>query len=101
MIELLMVFGLSIPLYFEQTLNLWKTRKLSFKGKSAVLNSLCLSTLLYYSTARILPSHYLTLMQLASFRFIWNSNYEPLARSTCYLDFLEGGGGAKCALFEF
>ena len=48
-------------LKFDQTLNLWKNRKLSFKGKSTVLNSLCLSKLLYYFTANIVPSHYQTL----------------------------------------
>ena len=37
-------------LKFDQTLNLWKNRKLSFKGKFTVLNSSCLSKLLYYST---------------------------------------------------
>lgn len=78
-------------LKFDQTLNLWKNRKLSFKGKSTVLNSLCLSKLLYYSTANIVPSHYQTLLQRSMFRYIWNSKYEPLARKTLYLHFHDGG----------
>ena len=84
-------FWSKLVLKFDKTLNLWRSRQLSFKGKSTVLNSLCLSKLLYYSTANIIPSHYLTLLQRSSFRFIWNSTYEPLARNTLYLDFHEGG----------
>ena len=76
---------------FDKTLQLWKYRKLSFKGKSTVLNSLCLNKILYYSAASTIPSHYMTLMQRTCFRFVWNSKYEPLARTTLYLPFLEGG----------
>lgn len=78
-------------LKFDNTLNLWRLRKLSLKGKSTVLNSLGLSKVLYYATATILPSHYETLLQRSSFRFIWNSKYEPVSRKTLYLEFLEGG----------
>ena len=53
----------NIFLKFDRTLNLWTLRHLSFKGKSNVLNSLCLSKLLYYANANILPSHYERLMQ--------------------------------------
>lgn len=80
-----------IFLKFDRTLNLWKNRQLSFKGKSTVLNSLCLSKFLYYAAGNIVPSHYETLLQRSSFRFIWNSKYEPVARNTLYLDFYEGG----------
>ena len=81
----------NLLLKFDQTLNLWKNRKLSFKGKSTVLNSLCLSKLLYYFTANIVPSHYQTLLQRTIFRYIWISKYEPLARKTLYLHFHDGG----------
>ena len=53
----------NIFLKFDRTLNLWTLRHLSFKGKSNVLNSLCLSKLLYYANANILPSHYERLLQ--------------------------------------
>lgn len=78
-------------LKFDQTLILWENRKLSYKGKSTVLNSLCLNKLLYYSAAGIIPSHYETLLQRACFRFIWDSKYEPLVRKSLYLPFNEGG----------
>ena len=78
-------------LKFDNTLKLWKSRKLSFKGKSTVLNSLCLSKLLYYSAANIVPDHYFTLLQRASFQFVWDSNHEPVSRKTLYLDFVNGG----------
>ena len=78
-------------LKFDQTLNLWKNRKLSFKGKSTVLNSLCLSKLLYYSTANHVPPHYTILFQRSMFRFVWNSKFEPISRKTLFLDFQDGG----------
>ena len=85
-----------IFLNFDNILNLWISRHLSFKGKSTVLNSLCLSKLLYYATANPLPSHYETLLQRRCFRFIWNSKYEPVARQTLYLDFNKGGLNIPC-----
>ena len=81
----------NIFLKFDRTLNLWSLRHLSFKGKSNVLNSLCLSKLLYYANANILPSYYERLLQRKFFRFIWNSAYEPVARKTLYLNFNQGG----------
>ena len=76
---------------FDKTLNLWRTRRLSLKGKSTVLNSLGLSKILYYATAAELPSHYETLLERSAFKFIWESKFEPVARKTCYLEFLNGG----------
>ena len=78
-------------LKFDNTLNLWRTRRLFLKGKSTVLNSLGLSKVLYYATAAELPPHYETLLQRSAFRFIWNSKYEPVSRKTLYLEFLKGG----------
>ena len=80
----------------DRTLNLWNSRKLSFKGKSTVLNSLCVSKILYYAAATPIPSHYLTLLQRRFFRFMWNSTYEPVARNTLYLDFNQGGLNVPC-----
>ena len=80
----------------DRTLNLWSSRKLSYKEKSTVLNSLCVSKILYYAAATPVPSHYLTLLQRRFFRFIWNSKYEPIARTTLYLDFNQGGLNVPC-----
>ncbi|MES9883856.1 MAG: reverse transcriptase domain-containing protein [Sedimenticola sp.] len=76
---------------FTDTLSLWKMRRLSLKGKSTILNSLCLSKILYYITARNVPNHYITLFQRSCFRHLWNSTSEPVARNTLYLPFLKGG----------
>ena len=80
----------------DKTLNLWTSRKLSFKGKSTVLNSLCLSKILYYATCNPIPSHYLTLFERRFFRFIWSSTFGPVARKTLYLDFNQGGLNVPC-----
>ena len=78
-------------LKFDNTMNLWRNRQLSFKGKSIVLNSICINEILYYVSAGIIPSHYRTLFQRSCFRFIWASTYEPVGRNTLYLPFREGG----------
>ena len=78
-------------LKFDKTLNLWRIRKLSFKGKSTVLNSLGCSKILYFAIASVIPTHYETLLTRSSFRFIWNLKFEPVARDTLYLGFLNGG----------
>lgn len=78
-------------LKFSKTLELWKMRKLSLKGKSTVLNTLCLSKILYHATAKLIPSHYDTLLTRSMFRFVWQSKYEPVSRDTLYLSFANGG----------
>ena len=85
-------FWAGIFLKVDRNLNLWRNKRhLSFKGKSTVLNTLALSKILYYASASNIPSHYETLLQRSSFRFVWNSKYEPVARNTLYLEFLKGG----------
>ena len=81
----------NIFIKFDKTLKLWQSRKLSFKGKSVVLNSLALSKILYHVTAGLMPKHYCTLLQRSCFKFIWTKTYEPVQRDTLYLPFLEGG----------
>ena len=76
---------------FDNTLNLWRLRKLSLKGRSTVLNSLGLSKILYYASASLIPTHYATLFTRSSFRFVWKSKYEPVARDVLYLSFHSGG----------
>ena len=85
-----------IFLTIDKTLNLWTSRKLSFKGKSTVLNSLCLNKIMYYAAANPIPSHYITLFERRFFRFIWNSTFEPITRKTLYLDFNQGGLKIPC-----
>ena len=77
---ILMKLGLSFFFKFDTTLNLWRTRRLFLKGKSTVLNYLCLSKVLYYAMAAELPSQYETLLQRSAFRFMWNIKYEPVSR---------------------
>ena len=76
---------------FTNVLNLWNARKLSYKGKSTVLNSVAISKFLYYVTCGIMPKHYITLFQKACFKFIWGSSAEPVNRNTLYLPFKSGG----------
>ena len=69
---------------------LWKSRSLSFKGKSTVLNSVCVTKILYYVTCGLMPRHYLTMFQRSMFRFVWSSAFEPICRKTLHLPFIEG-----------
>lgn len=76
---------------FQKLLNSFKTRKLSFKSKSFVVNSLACSKLWYLSSTTLMPDHYLKLFSRAIFDFIWTSKSEPLSRDTMYLHFKNGG----------
>ena len=71
---------------FQKVVNLSQTRKLSFKGKSTVLNSLAFSQILYYITAGVIPDYYIKMFQDACYRFIWSPRKNgPVKRDTLHL----------------
>ena len=75
----------------QKLLNNCKTRKLSLRSKSYVINCLACSKLWYLGSTTIMPEHYLKLLRRCIFQFLWNSKSEPLSRDTIYLHFKLGG----------
>ena len=75
----------------QNTLNNFKTRHLSFKGKSYIINSLALSKLWYLGSTNLMSTHYIKQFNHVVFNFFWNKKSEPLSRETLYLHYKQGG----------
>ena len=75
----------------EKTLNLWKSRSLSYVGKCLNLNVLGLSKLLYLARILILPGWVAARVNSLLWPFIWGSRIETVSRKTCCLLSKAGG----------
>ena len=76
---------------FTKTLNNFKQRHISLRGKSYVINCLTSSKLWYVGSTTLLPTHYLFQFNRVLFNFLWKSKSDPLNRNTVYLPFSKGG----------
>jgi len=88
-------------LKFTKVINLCRSFKMSFKGKSTVLNCLAFSKILYYISAGHFPDVYINMFQKLCFKFIWSSSFEPVNRKTLYLPFKEGGLNVPHVLYKW
>ena len=77
----------------EGSLDLWKSRSLSFVGKSLLINVLALSKLLYLGRFLIMPAWVLARVNQLIWPFLWGSRCETVSRNTCFLHQSAGGLG--------
>ena len=75
----------------EKTLNLWKSRSLSYVGKCLIVNVLGLSKLLYLAWILILPGWVAARVNSLLWPFIWGSRIETVSLKTCCLPSKAGG----------
>ena len=75
----------------EKRLNMWKSRTLSLKGKSMIINTLGASGLRYTATVLPMPDFLHTRVTKAIFDFLWNGKTEQVKPDTCYLPLVLGG----------
>ena len=75
----------------ETRLNLWRTRTLSLKGKSMIINTLGASGLWYTATVVNMPDWVHTRVSKAIWDFLWNGKTELVKRDTCRLPLQHGG----------
>ena len=75
----------------EKRLNLWKSRTLSLKGKSLIINSIGASGLWYTATVLPMPDWAVTRINTAIYDFLWNGKTELVKRTTCQLPLQHGG----------
>ena len=75
----------------EKSLNLWKSRSLSFIGKCLIINVLGLSKFLYLAKVLLLPAWVLHRVNQLIWPFLWGSKIETVSRNTCYLPVRSGG----------
>ena len=76
---------------FKKTLNLWKTRDLSLRGKSLVINQLAASGLWYTGYLFPLPKWASHSLNASIFDFFWNGKPNFVKQKTCRLPRDQGG----------
>ena len=69
----------------------WQFRKLSFKGKVLVVNSLVLSKLVYLASVLPIPQWVITTIRKSVTEFLWNGKQPLISYSTLILPIDKGG----------
>ena len=69
----------------EKHLNLWKSRSLSFVGKSLIVNTLGISKLTYLASVLTVPKSVINKVNQLVWPFLWGSKIETVSRQSCYL----------------
>ena len=77
----------------NKIIGIFHNRKLTMFQRAVVINSKILAKLWYLVHIYQIPSEYAKNIQKNVFRYLWNSNYEPVARKTMFLSKLRGGIG--------
>ena len=75
----------------EKSLNLWKSRSLSFPGKALIINMLGLSKLVCLARVLTLPAWVTARVNALIWRFLWGSRMETVSRNTFFLKPKDGG----------
>ncbi len=78
-------------LTLKTTLNIWKQRKLSVKGKITVLNHLALAPLIYVASVVDTPKRAIQEINNATQNFIWDGNTSKIAQQTLIQSIQNGG----------
>ena len=77
----------------DKRIQMIKNRYFTLYQKSALVNSLISSKIWYTAHTYPLPVSYAKLINTVIFRFIWNSNANPIKRDVLYSPKLKGGIG--------
>ena len=74
----------------EKRLNFWKSRTLSFKGKSLIINTIGASGLWYTATVLTMPGWVHTKVNKLIWDFLWSGKTELVKRKRCILPCAQG-----------
>ena len=74
----------------EKVLNIWNTRKLTYLGKSVVINSLVIPKLIYCMTIVYMPEDYIRKLEKLIFAFLWGK-YHKIKKCTVFGSHQNGG----------
>ena len=77
----------------EKAINLWKSRSLSFVGKSLVINVIGLSKFYYLARVLTLPEWVTRRVNQIIWPFLWGSKIETVARNSLSCHISDGGLG--------
>ena len=84
---------LSKVVKLEKSINLWKSRSLSFVGKSLIINVLGLSKFYYLARVLLLPDWVSRRVNRVIWPFLWGSKIETVARKSLSCSVRDGGLG--------
>ena len=79
----------------QNTLNIWKLRTLSIKGKITVVNNLALAPLIYVASVTDTPSNAIIEIERCVNDFIWGSKRAKIARAVLEQN-IDNGGMKLC-----
>ena len=71
----------------------WKTRNLSFRGRTLILNTLCLSKFWYLGSICSIPLNTIKQINHITFPFLWNKKRKWVSRSSLTQPINQGGLG--------
>jgi hypothetical protein len=77
----------------EQNLQMWKTRKLTIRGRALLAKTYGIATLIYLATCFTIPRRIADRVTRNIFRFIWQNGVEYISRDTLHKCRAEGGLG--------
>ena len=85
----------------EKSINMWKSRSLSFVGKALVINVVGLTKFYYLARVLMVPEWVLSRVNALIWPFLWGSKMETVARKKFFCPISDGGIGlvnllAKC-----
>ncbi len=75
----------------QNTLQIWKQRNLSLKGKITIVNSLAISPLVYVSSVKSTPEKVLKEVRDILSDFMWSGKRPKIAREVLTLNIADGG----------
>lgn len=75
----------------KNTIEAWRHRELSFKGKALIINGLLTSTLWYTATSSPVPQWAISDIEQAIYSFFWDNKHPLVNRETLALPTSEGG----------
>ena len=75
----------------QNTLNRWKTRKLTFYGKVTIIKTLGISQILYNAACIKVPDSIIKKVDKIIYNFLWDSSKEKVKRNTTTKEMIYGG----------
>jgi hypothetical protein len=75
----------------KTTLNIWKQRNLSIKGKITIINNIALSPLIYISSVTNTPKKAIEEINNLIQSFLWNNSTSKIAQKTLIQEIQNGG----------
>ena len=91
------------PLFskIEKSLDLYKSRNLSLRGRAVIANTCALAKLWYLGRVLTCPNNFISKVHRLVFQFIWNDRREAISRNTLFLPVGKGGIGIFNIFLKF